>query len=98
MADQPIIRANVERVTTVSPGFASFYVNDTQLQTSPWDVRFMFGLIQEVDQDKQIAKIERVVDVRMSLQHAKKISEVLREQIQQYESKIGFIALPPDEK
>ena len=94
--DGGLVRANLKRSVIVSPTFGAFYANDTQVQTSPWDVRLMFGLIVEVDPAKKLAVVERVADVRMSLQHAKKVVEVLSQQIQQHEATIGFVAVPTD--
>jgi hypothetical protein len=93
-----IVRANLERKLELSPTFASYYANDTQIQTTPWDVRFMFGMISDVDPESKRAIVERIADVRMSLPHAKRISEILVKQIQHYEATVGYIALPKDEK
>jgi len=101
MADEKVdpegfVRANIHRRVVTGKEFASYYSNDTQVQTTPWDVRFMFGVIADVDPDERTAVVERVADVRMSLEHAKKVSMILAEQIRQHEARIGFIALPPD--
>jgi hypothetical protein len=90
--------ADLERQTEIAPGFTSYYANDTQVQTTPWDVRLMFGVIVGVSQKEQQAVVQRLADVRISLPHAKKLLEVLTEQIQHYETEVGFIALPRDGK
>lgn len=101
MADEKVVpegfvRANVQRKLVTGKDFAAYYSNDTQVQTTPWDVRFMFGVIADIDPDQQTAIVERVADVRMSLEHAKKVAMILTEQIRQHEARIGFIALPQD--
>lgn len=98
MADEEtqIVRANVNRELKPSPSFASYYANDTQVQTTPWDVRFMFGLITDVIPETSTARVERIADVRISLQHAKRLLAILTDQLRQYETNVGFIALPPD--
>lgn len=95
-SDEGFVRANVERNVIKSPTFTDYYANDTQIQTSPWDVRLMFGLIMEVDPVQSRAVVQQVADVRISLQHAKKLAAILTQQLQQHEAKIGYIALPPD--
>ena len=93
-----IVRANVKRLVETSSAFASYYANDTQVQTTPWDVRFMFGVITDVEPETVTARVERPVDVRISLPHAKRLLAILSDQLRQYESNIGFIPLPADEE
>lgn len=95
-AESGFVRANVQRRMVPAKDFAAYYTNDTQIQTSPWDVRLMFGVIEDVDTAEGIAIVTRVADVRMSLQHAKKVAAIITDQIKQHELKIGFIAIPED--
>jgi len=46
--------------------------------------------------DPQPARVERLVDVRISLPHAKRLLAILSDQLTQYESNVGFIPLPAD--
>lgn len=96
LGDASIVRANVNRIVTIAPTFSSYYSNDTQLQTTPWDVRFIFGLIAELDAKNGQVRVEQVAEVRMSPQHAKRIVALLQQQLQTYEAKIGAIPLPPE--
>ena len=89
-----VVRANVNRNVIAPADLPAFYANDTQLQMTPWDVRFMFGVIADVDAEQSVATVQRVADVRISLQHAKRIAAILTEQIRQYEAKVGIIAVP----
>ena len=95
-SDEEVVRANIERTVTVSPTFGSYYGNDTQIQTSPWDLRFIFGQIMEVDAEKKRAVVMAVAEVRMSPQHAKRVLEVLRQQIEHYEKLFGPIPQPQE--
>jgi hypothetical protein len=90
------VRANVRRRLVPGKDFAAYYTNDTQVQTTPWDVRLMFGILADVDPEEGVATVERVADVRMSLQHAKKVAAILTEQLRQHEARIGYIAIPQD--
>src|SRR5689334_9186764 len=82
----PIVRANIHRETMPATEQISLYANDTQLQISPWDFRFIFGVIASTPSpDNPTIKVQEVGEVRMSPQHAKKITQVLLQQIQSYE-------------
>lgn len=94
--DSIVVRANAIRDLTMSPTFAAYYANDTQIQTSPWDVRLMFGQIVEVEPEKNRAVILRIADVRLSLEHAKRITKILVQQLAQFEATFGVIPQPPD--
>jgi len=95
-SETQMLRANVKRLVDTSSAFASYYANDTQVQTTPWDVRFMFGVITDVEPETATARVERLVDVRISLPHAKRLLAILSDQLTQYESNVGFIPLPAD--
>jgi hypothetical protein len=92
-----IIRANINRQVEESPTFASLYANDTQLQITAWDVRMIFGVIVDSPTtERQTVLVRTLGEVRMSPQHAKKVSMILTQQLKRYEENIGPIALPPD--
>jgi hypothetical protein len=82
----------VVRVVRRSDGFASFYANETQVQTGPWDVRLLFAVI-EIDENEagKTATINQVAEVRMSPQHALTVYEILGAQLRSYEQKFGKI-------
>jgi len=64
----------------------SVYANDTQLELSPWDVRFIFGVIDEVaTPDKATTVVKQVGEVRMSLPHAKRVAQILVAHLAHYE-------------
>jgi hypothetical protein len=92
-----IVRANAERRTETSPSFASLYANDVQVQTSPWDLRLIFGEIANIPtKDDQAVTIKQVGEVRLSPQLAKKLTIILIEQLQGYEKRFGMIPIPRD--
>jgi hypothetical protein len=91
-----LVRATGTREVNVSPTFAAYYTNDTEVQTGPWDVRLRLGQIAEVDSERNHAIITRVAEVRMSPQHAKRVVAILMEHLERYEAKYGPIPLPQD--
>jgi len=77
---------------TPVPGFVSLYTNDTQIHTTPWDIRLIFGEIAEgPTKERPSVRIKATGEVRMWPQHAKRIVAILLKQFQQYESKYGPI-------
>jgi hypothetical protein len=86
------VRANINRELIPAVNAISLYANDTQLQVSPWDFRFMFGVIAGLPSpDRMSIQVQQVGEVRMSPQHAKKVAQVLIQQIQLYEKTFGLI-------
>jgi hypothetical protein len=91
----PIIRANINRQVVISPTFASLYANDTQIQTTPWDIRLIFGEIAEPPTEERPTVVITVLgQVRMSPQHAKLVAKLLVEQLEAYEKRVGPIPQP----
>jgi ribosomal protein L22 len=92
-----IVRARINRQTIQSDRFVSLYANDTQVQTSPWDVRLVFGQITGMPiAEDQPLEVTQMGEVRMSPQHAKRVADILRQQIELYEKTVGVIPLPKD--
>ncbi|MFN8641878.1 MAG: DUF3467 domain-containing protein [Candidatus Binatia bacterium] len=90
-----LVRANVQREPIQSEEFVSLYVNDTQVQVSPWDIRFIFGLIDDPpSSERPTVRIKMLGEVRMSPQHAKRVAAILQQQIKLYEDSVGAIPLP----
>ena len=93
-----IIRANVNRTVIASQSFVSLYSNDTQIQMTPWDVRLIFGEIERVERGDEVSvTIKQTGDVKMSPQHAKRITLILIKQLTEYEEKYGEIPQPPED-
>lgn len=95
--ENKIVRANVNRQMVSSDQFVSIYANDTQIQTSPWDFRFVFGVISSVPttEDPTIV-VRQIGEVRMSPEHAKRIAKVLVQQVVNYERNVGPIPQPEE--
>src|SRR5580765_4601818 len=80
-----IVRANVNRHVERSPSFVSIYTNDTQVQVSPWDIRLIFGLIDDpATLERPTVKVNTIGEVRMSPQHAKVVLGILTQQLKIY--------------
>jgi hypothetical protein len=95
--EKTIVRANANRRHTQSPSFFSIYANDVQVQTTPWDLRLIFGEITNVPTSKDpIVDIMQLGELRLSPQLAKKMTEVLLDQLSTYEANVGEIPLPKD--
>lgn len=95
--DGQIVRANIHREMVSAASFVSLYANDTQIQVSPWDFRFMFGLITVApSEDSPNVVVTQIGEVRMSPEHAKRVAMVLVQQIRNYEQSVGPIPQPQD--
>lgn len=82
----------VKREMVEGSQFVSLYVNDTQIQITPWDIRFIFGLIMELPTiETPTVSIKTIGEVRMSPQHAKRVATILLQQLHVYEQNIGLI-------
>lgn len=79
--------------TVRSEKFMSVYSNNTLLDTTPWDFKLSFGVWVKPELGK-LPKVENLVEVVMSPQHAKALLGVLSTHIHEYEKHIGEIKLP----
>jgi hypothetical protein len=92
-----IIRANVNRQVVMAPTFVSLYANDVQIQTSPWDVRLIFGeIFQAPSPENPNAIVRQLGELRVSPQLAKKLAEIILGQLAIYEKRFGAVPSPPD--
>jgi hypothetical protein len=88
----------LQRVVTESPSFVSLYANDAQIQTSPWDIRIVFGTIKELPSvEHPTITIAKVAEIHMSPQLAKRLSTIMQQQVRRYEETIGEIPTPSSE-
>src|SRR6185312_1235219 len=79
-------------------GFVSIYANDVQVQTSPWDLRLILGEIGDESADPiPTLRINKIGEVRMSPQFAKKVAQMMVEQLAAYERMFGKIPDVPDQ-
>ena len=69
------------------------YANSVQVRVSLWDFYLMFGTINQTAPDS--VNIQNFQGIFLSPQQAKALSNVLQQNIQQYESTFGEIKLEP---
>src|SRR5215813_10131370 len=69
------------------------YANSVQVRVSLWDFFLMFGTINQTAPDA--VAIQNFQGVFLSPQQAKALSNVLAQNVQQYESTFGEIKLEP---
>lgn len=91
--DKEITTSRIDREAYKNAEIPSIYANDIQVQTSPWDIRFTFGLIRGVSTDG-VLKVIPSAEVHVSPQLAKRLLTILTAQIQSYEQRIGAIPEP----
>lgn len=93
-----IRRANLARNVVTVENFESYYTNDIQLQTTPWDVRIVIGRIADLglNEADSSATIHRLAEIHMSPQMAKKLTLLLINQLRTYEERMGEIPQPKD--
>ena len=88
-------RIEVKRLVQRAPTFVSIYANDVQVQTTPWDVRFVWGEIAEAASiELPETTIRQLGEVRLSLGLAKVLSQLLIQQLTSYEQQVGPIPTP----
>ena len=80
------------------PTVPSYYANNTQVETSFFDVCFKFGETIGIDKSQNITKARGLVWVRMSLQHARAVHAILSKQLENYEREFGPLPAPAARK
>jgi uncharacterized protein DUF3467 len=92
-----LVRANIHRRTETTADYVRIYANDMQAQTTPWDVRLIFGQISGTPTTNDpTLTVRQVGEVSMSPQFAKRVAVILLGQLEQYERTIGPIPLPEE--
>jgi flagellar protein FlaG len=69
------------------------YANSVQVRVNLWDIFLMFGTLSQTAPD--VVNIHNFQGVYLSPQQAKALSNVLRQNIEQYEGTFGEIHLEP---
>lgn len=77
-----------------STDFVSVYANNLAVSTNFFDVSLIFGEMKGIDDNT--LTVEQKVKVVMPPTHAKLVSLLLLQQLQQYQEKFGHITLPPE--
>jgi flagellar protein FlaG len=78
---------------TNAPDYRENYANSVQVRVNLWDFFLMFGNINQTSQES--VTIRNYQGIYLSPQQAKALSNVLLQNIQQYESTFGEIRLEP---
>jgi hypothetical protein len=76
-----------------SPDYREGYANSVQVRVSLWDFFLLFGTINQTSADS--VSIQNFQGVFLSPQQAKALSNILAQNVQQYESAFGEIKLEP---
>jgi len=88
---------NIKRENVSPDKFVSLYVNDLQVQITPWDFRVLLGLVTGTpSKESPELEIATIGEIRMSPQLAKRLLVVLQGQVQNYEQSVGPIPLAKD--
>jgi hypothetical protein len=82
-------RKELKRENTKSPDFFSIYANDVQVQTSPWDMRFVLG--ESAQLTEAVISVKQLGELRISPQLAKRLVIIILDQIKAYEATFGEI-------
>ncbi len=76
-----------------TPDYREHYANSVQVRVSLWDFFLLFGTINQTAPDS--VSIQNFQGIFLSPQQAKALSNVLIQNVQQYESAFGEIKLEP---
>jgi hypothetical protein len=76
-----------------NPDYRESYANSVQVRVSLWDFYLMFGTIAQ--SSPEAVSIHNFQGIFLSPQQAKALSNVLSQNVQQYESAFGEIKLEP---
>lgn len=82
------------RITlTATPDYREHYSNSVQVRVSLWDFFLLFGTMNQSAPDA--VSIQNFEGIYMSPQQAKALSNVLQQNVSQYEQTFGEIKLEP---
>ncbi len=89
MPNQPQPKITLNR----GPEYRENYANSVQVRVNLWDFLLSFGLIDQSSPDN--VTIHNFQSIYLSPQQAKALTNVLNQNLQQYESAFGEIKLEP---
>lgn len=78
-----------------SDDYRDNYANSVQVRASLWDFFLLFGTVQQASPEE--VTVRNFQGLYLSPQQAKALSNVLVQNIQQYESTFGEISLQPQQ-
>lgn len=91
MTPQPPAQTKIQLTNTSD--YREHYANSVQVRVSLWDFYLMFGTINQTAPDS--VSIQNFQGIFLSPQQAKALSNVLVQNVQQYETAFGEIKLAP---
>ncbi len=89
LGTQPIVQVQN------SDDYRDHYANSVQVRASLWDFFLLFGTVQQASPEE--VTVRNFQGIYLSPQQAKALSNVLAQNIQQYESTFGEISLQPQQ-
>lgn len=90
-----VVRGNTAvRREQLSTNFVSLYINDVNVLVTPWDFRLRVGQLEGIENGEALVTV--LADLRVSPAHLKRLVQVLGNQLEAYEAKIGPIPTLPD--
>jgi hypothetical protein len=78
---------------TTSAEYRESYANSVQLRANLWDFFLLFGILNQ--SSPEAVSIQNFQGIYLSPQQAKALSNVLQQNLQQYETTFGEIRLEP---
>jgi len=78
---------------TVTPDYREAYANSVQVRLNVWDFFLVFGTVNQTGPDS--VQIRNFQGIYLSPQQAKALSNLLVQNVQQYEATFGEIKLEP---
>jgi hypothetical protein len=88
-AGQPPAR---KLVRVPADNFATYYVNNSEVGMTTWDLSIRFARIEGIEED--ILRVQDQAVITMSLQHAKALAMILASYVKQYEKDNGKLYVP----
>jgi len=91
MTPQPPAQTKIQLTNTSD--YREHYANSVQVRVSLWDFFLLFGTVNQTTPDA--VSIQNFQGIFLSPQQAKALSNVLQQNVSQYESTFGEIKLEP---
>ena len=85
------LQPNIKFVQT--PEYRETYANSVQIRVNVWDFLLVFGTMQQTSETQM--ELRNFQGIFLSPQQAKALSNVLQQNLQQYEKTFGEIRLEP---
>lgn len=92
MSDQVKTRARRVEHEPIE-GMPTIYTNSVVVGSSVFDFLLYFGQLRTAEED--VIKVDQLVRIAMSPQHAKSMIRILEEKLDEYEARFGPIPVAP---